>query len=40
MTAFAMKEDRQRCIDSGMNGYVSKPIDVDELYATLIRYKP
>ncbi len=27
MTAYAMKEDRDRCISSGMNDYISKPID-------------
>jgi len=27
MTAHAMAGDRERCIKSGMNGYVSKPID-------------
>jgi signal transduction histidine kinase/DNA-binding response OmpR family regulator/HPt (histidine-containing phosphotransfer) domain-containing protein len=31
MTAHAMKEDRQRCIDAGMNAYVSKPIRLEEL---------
>jgi len=27
MTAHALKEDEQRCLDAGMNAYVSKPID-------------
>jgi two-component system, sensor histidine kinase and response regulator len=31
MTAHVMKGDRERCIDSGMDGYVSKPINVSEL---------
>ena len=31
MTASAMDEDRQRCAAAGMNDYISKPIEVDEL---------
>ena len=38
MTAHATMEERQRCLDAGMNDHVSKPIDPDALYATLERW--
>ena len=31
VTANAMKGDRDRCLESGMDGYLSKPIDLDRL---------
>src|SRR5208283_1358880 len=33
MTANAMAGDRERCLKSGMDGYVSKPISMDRLFA-------
>ncbi|RZK82536.1 MAG: response regulator [Pedobacter sp.] len=38
VTAQAMVGDRERCIDAGAVGYVSKPINVDELTGLLTRY--
>jgi len=37
MTAHAMDGDRQRCLDAGMDDYVSKPMRPDELRAALER---
>ena len=35
MTAHAMKGDREQCLQAGMDGYVSKPINQGELFETL-----
>lgn len=38
MTANAMESDRQRCLDAGMDEYISKPIKATELRQMLLRF--
>ena len=38
MTAHALVGEHQRCLDAGMNDHVSKPIDLDALFSTLLRW--
>jgi PAS domain S-box-containing protein len=38
MTAHAMTGDREKCLATGMNDYVSKPIDPDKLLSALARW--
>lgn len=40
LTAHAFDEVRQRCIENGMDDHLSKPIRLDELKETLLRWLP
>ncbi|MBK8318941.1 MAG: response regulator [Betaproteobacteria bacterium] len=40
MTANAFSEDRQRCLDAGMNDHVAKPVDPSNLYTMMIKWLP
>lgn len=35
VTAQAMTGDREKCLDAGADGYLSKPVDVDQLFRLL-----
>jgi signal transduction histidine kinase/DNA-binding response OmpR family regulator/ABC-type amino acid transport substrate-binding protein len=38
MTANVFREDIEKCLEAGMNGHVGKPLDFDEVLATLRKY--
>ena len=37
MTANALAEDREMCLNAGMNDFVAKPVSVSEIKAALVR---
>lgn len=40
MTANAMTKDKDECLEVGMNDFVTKPIDLNELWRALIKWIP
>jgi signal transduction histidine kinase/CheY-like chemotaxis protein len=40
MTAQALSGDREKSLEAGMNDHITKPIDPDKLFATLVKWIP
>ncbi len=38
MTAHAMEGDKKRCLEAGMDDYLSKPLNYETLYATILKW--
>jgi len=39
ITAKAMKQDREKCIEVGANNYITKPVDINELFESISTYE-
>ena len=40
MTAGVMESERERCIAAGMDDFIGKPVDVEQMFSTIAKYLP
>jgi CheY-like chemotaxis protein len=40
ISGYAMPEDEQRCRDAGMDGFLAKPVSLEDLHSVLVKFAP
>ncbi len=40
ITAYALEGDREKCLEAGMDGYIPKPVQKEDLAEVLEKYRP
>ncbi|MFT3962154.1 response regulator [Propionivibrio sp.] len=40
MTGNTFREDKEKCLESGMNDFIPKPVRLEELYTKLLEWLP
>jgi CheY-like chemotaxis protein len=40
LTAKAMRDDHEKCLEAGANDYIAKPLDIDQLLSLLRVWMP
>jgi len=40
MTANAFEEDRRRCVEAGMDDFLAKPVEAEDLYRVMLEWYP
>lgn len=38
LTSYALKGDREKCLESGMDDYLTKPINISDFYLTVEKW--
>lgn len=39
MTAYALEGDREKCLEAGMDDYIGKPVQLEDLMRVISKYQ-